>query len=324
MNEPFDYTLLRAIDSLPMVRLTADLVATAPINESFWVGAAVRNRFLKAAQCIEMSPESGAATLREWIDKIPLAADHPLYHHFQGGFPKCFVPDCTRISLSSRGFSLGEGEVVRLSLVLFGPAIEFVEPFATAVRLMASDGLGHPLVPLEVVDIHWSEYPVSLRTFAKRVIEADTTTVELRLLSPSSVTPLGTPGEEGYQSRMNGFPSFYQIARSLLFRASTLTLLYAHGLDHITSMDQLEPLVERNMAFAQGAELLMAEIARSVCRSTPKEGRNTLYRFTGYTGRLTFGSVARQLVPLLGMGTWIGVGDNVQYGLGRYSMRINQ
>ena len=67
--------------------------------------------------------------------------------------------------------------------------------------------------------------------------------------------------------------------------------------------------------------LLRADLRLEKRYNTPKKGENTVYTMNGYTGRLVFGQVPAHYLPLLLLAETLGVGANINYGLGCFQIR---
>ena len=123
----------------------------------------------------------------------------------------------------------------------------------------------------------------------------------------------------GYQSRLNGFSSFYQWVSAAAYRLSTLTILYAEeGMPEIKSREEWEVCIEQFIAPAVRPWLLSADLKYISLRSTPKEDSDSVYVMSGYVGAITYGRVSPYYVPLVCMMSQLAIGNDVNYGFGRY------
>lgn len=73
-----------------------------------------------------------------------------------------------------------------------------------------------------------------------------------------------TKSSQGYQSRMNQFPSFYQFMRSVVYRLITLNMLYINA-DAVASAEEIDDFVSE----AADTQLLRANIRYVTRNSTP-------------------------------------------------------
>ena len=126
---------------------------------------------------------------------------------------------------------------------------------------------------------------------------------------------------EGYQGKLNNFPSFYQFMRSLTYRLVTLCILYAEC-RRFDTRDEMDNRIEQWISSSVEAILLRADIQYERLLSTPKTDNDTLYSMGGYTGRLIFGDVPSVFFPVLSEGSTFGVGGEINYGLGQYEVTI--
>lgn len=67
------YWLLPYLDNLSFTRISVRFAPISDLAQKAWIGAAVRNRFLQAAETVMLSE---GMTLREKLDTLPLSEDH--------------------------------------------------------------------------------------------------------------------------------------------------------------------------------------------------------------------------------------------------------
>ena len=185
------------------IRATDDVVFDA------WPGAIIRNNLLYAAEQIRI--HKTGKTLREQIDALPLAENHPLYKELKDGFPKGYVlTDFTRFDSSYPCGTILKEEDFSFTLLLTGRFNDYRFYFFEAIREMCERGFGKPMTPFQLIDI--SESRLSPVTFSD-YIQADTvdcfTTLTIRFLTPTILNRLkGKKNAQlSYQDKTNRFPS---------------------------------------------------------------------------------------------------------------------
>lgn len=280
----------------------------------FWFGSVLRNRFLYAAD--RVFDEQGVS-LRRLIDTLSIPEEHGLFGQLQGGFPKGFLFDSSNIPYNAPGFTLEANKVYTISLILIGNTINRKQLFLEAIQLMLQEGFGHPIAPMTLIDI--TEEPT--QSFTTDFHES-TERVKLELLLKTPVCLFHASKEDGngFQNKLNSFPSFYQFMRSLTYRMLTLCTLYADS-SMLSSKEEMDNLTEQYLQPSVQALLLRADLRLEKRYNTPKKGENSVHTMSGYTGRLVFGQVSAQYLPLLTFAEALGVGANIHYGLGSYQIR---
>lgn len=303
---------------LSFSRLTLRFVAQERVSMKFWIGSVLRNRFLYAAE--QVYDEYGVS-LRRHIDTLPLPQEHFLYKQLQGGFPKGYLFDCSALPYDAPGFTLEENQEYTLSLVLIGNMVVHKHLFIEALQVMLQTGFGHPIVSLTPIEITESQ-PQCYLASGRYISDAETT-LELSLKTPVCLFSTSKKDGNGFQSKMNGFPSFYQFMRSLTYRLVTLSILYT---DNPIPLDkeQMDSLINQYIQPAVQALLLQADLNWEKRNSTPKKGANTIYTMGGYTGRLLFRGVSVHYLPLLKFAEALGVGADINYGLGSFRVRYDK
>lgn len=292
------------------------------IRINAWPGAVIRNKFLYA--CSKVETDGGKSLFQRFKD-CPLPADHPLFRRFSSGFPKPFLIDCRPLSAgqSGKSCSLRAGKAYEVEVVLLGSHTGLTNPYIQSMQLCLDRGWEHNGYPLqllatEVATIDNLSYPPTATPVSDTGMR-----VSLRLDTPLSLLSArrqekNTP--RSFQDKMNGFPSFYQIIRSLLFRALTLDLLY--GECQPIDQDRLDEIVEREAAEATLALLERADVRNYHVISTRKAHAESVYRMSGYVGNLVFENVHPKYVPLLQWGGNAGVGNDISFGLGLYTPQL--
>jgi len=291
-------------------RLRVRFFASVEVADRYWIGAVLRNRFLHAADSVT---DSQGISLRRIIDTLPLPDNHFLYRQLKGGFPKGFFLDCSDLPFDYKGFCFEADRIYTFSIVLIGNMNEYKPMYMDAVKKMLGSGFGHPVVPMTVVDIIEEEHSVA------PLYEYSEESVDLQLVfkTPVCLVRVSKEGGGGFQNKLNNFPSFYQFMRSLMYRLVTLSILYG-GSRRFESLDEMEEWIEQSISSSYQAMLLRANLFYMRLLGTPKVGDNTVYSMGGYSGRLIFGNVPAALLPVLHAGAQVGVGADINYGLGQF------
>lgn len=321
------------IDQLFYHRLDICLSPMDDIRVDAWLGAVLRNNLMYAAESVEVK---AGCSLRNMIDTLPLPEEHPLYKELSGGFPKGFV-----LSLQSHMDThfIGKGEKILFSLVLVGSYTGYYDYFMEAIRKMCARGFGNPMVPLELIDIYekhpyagnWQVavgyslklnplcHPVKLSHFLQETQGVRGQEIGIRYETPTLLvnSRAKTNKEVSYQDKLNGFPSFYQLVRSVAFRVEKLAMLYACP-DNI----DFHSRIEADLGNAASLTLISASLNRTVLKRTAKKGRTERMPLPGYTGEVIFSGEFREYLPLLLFASDLGVGDNTVYGFGKYSLFV--
>lgn len=300
-----------------------------------WAGAVFRNGFLHAARDVE-GPQG--ETLYDILSQLFLPASHPYYKQLCGGFPKGFIWDLTGLPHDRNDFALERGHIYTATLRLIGHIAEYALPCCMAVERFFELGIGHPRAPLHLMDVRESGgtkerliYNDSAGFLSDRLelpcrIGRETTdrgkqTVELRTLTPVCLLKLRrTATDIGYQEKLNGFPSFYQWTRTAAYRLYYLSLLYGHDAPSM-ELSELDTRIEEYLRKTYEACLLRADLRYRKLYSTPKKEKNgQVYGMDGYEGTLTFKDVSPVYLPLLRFMSRLGVGNDINYGLGLYEV----
>lgn len=304
------HTMEEILKNLSCHNISIRFFARRQVRMRHWIGAVLRNNFLYAAE--HVLNEEGIS-LRQLLEKLPLPEEHFLYKQLCGGFPKGFFFDCSHLPCANSEFILEADKVYTVSLVVIGRCIKYRYLFAKAVWQMFSRGFGHPVVPMEVVDIDEQEVCCSSSVVAsEKVLD-----VEFQFETPVCLMHLPQEEGGGFQNKLNNFPSFYQMVRSLAYRVLTLHMLYGEkaGLENREQMDEW---IEQYVGLSTKAILLRADLRYEKRYSTPKKGTPRVYVLTGYMGRLVWGNVSASYLPLLVLGSYLGVGFHINYGFGKF------
>ena len=307
-------TLNRCLQGLGYRSIEFTFTVPKRLQMNYFSGAVLRNRFLWAAEQV-ITPEG--VSLRTLLDTLPLNQDHFLYRQLCGGFPKGFLIDCSYLPYKHPGFILEENRIYIGYLTLIGKCVAYEEEFHQAMERMFEKGFGHPIQSVLLLD--WNVHVEAM--MPQLEAEEERMGAELDLVTPVCLVHSKSVSANGYQNKMNGFPSFYQLMRSLIYRLTTLSMLYADDAT-FSSKDDWEQCIDRFLEPAQEAVLLHADILYANRYSTPKKGKNRVYVMEGYVGNLIFDSVLKSYRSLLEFGTAFGVGNDINYGLGMFRMNI--
>ncbi len=310
--------------------------APKPIKMSCWFGAVLRNRFLKAADNIL---DNDGTSLRLLLNRLPLSENQFLYNRLSGGFPKSFLFRFDDINPCIDGFTLEENRIYSINLIIIGDFCRYVDLFSQAIDLMFSQGFGHPITPLSLIDICEESSESYIYSHGKtfghlsspiRLEEIDEvfenqrddkrTQLQIKFRTPTSL--ISSPGKietRGYQSRLNNFPSLYQIMRSACYRMATLSMLYCDS-NIYRSETEMDKAIEDYLSNITQAILLNASISWQRCYSTPRKNGAT-YQLWGYTGQLLFDNTPYYYIPILYFMQSLAIGNDINYGLGAYSIR---
>lgn len=294
-------------------RINVRFLAEKQVRMKFWIGAVLRNRFLFAADNVV---DANGRSLRNIIDTITLPESHFLYKQLQGGFPKGFFLDCSSLPRNASGFTIESNRVYSFSLILVGNHINYKRLYVEALKKTLEDGFGAPIEPIHVIDVSDAE-EICMQDL---VLGVDRVALELQLNTPVELTQKTSEVGNGYKNKLNNFPSFYQLLRSVAYRLLTLRLLYTDDVDAFESKDKMDGFIDVYIAQAVEAVLLNANIRHERCYAPPKQGHDNLYTMRGYIGRLCFANVPSRYFPLLWFASGVGVGNNVNYGLGNFSV----
>lgn len=326
--------------SLCYYRLQIRFFADTNVRIGAWIGAVLRNNFLVQAEQVK---GSDGISLFAHMEALPLSDEHPCRKQLQGGFPKGIWLDCRDIPYNNRVSLLNADRIYSFRVIIAGRYIQYYEEVVEALKRMLDVGFGHPGVPLKLIDISECDEAGTTRLLCHpdfHVVQAprgairlsdfvlDNSAPERALVKLQFETPVSLIRPKvkkaaaiSFQDKLNCFPSFYQFMRSLVYRVSTLDMLYGEmGND----LGLMENEIDDYVLQASEAILQKADLDYRKVRSTPKKGTNHVYVMDGYTGTLVWGDVPSKYLPLLVFATGLGVGNNVQYGLGSYSITISE
>jgi hypothetical protein len=323
--------------SLECYRVTVRFYPADDVCLDAWIGAVFRNRFLYFAESV--CDERGVS-LRECLDELPLLPEHAYYNQMKGGFPKGVFFDFRDITRKCRKGILPQN-IYAFHIVFIGTSVRLFPMAVQALEKMFADGIGHPLKQLNLLDIvepgpdgknrllyggnsaslnmpenaiRISDYEADINEFAD---------IRLTFHTPTSLYQQKEKAqpELSYQHKMNGFPSFYQLVRSLTYRWASLSMLYGNDFSEVEAKEFEKELD----AFAESSSLAFldeATLRRRKIHGTPKKESKYIYVMEGYEGEMVFKKVSCRYLPLLFWGMYAAVGNNVQYGMGNYSVEV--
>jgi hypothetical protein len=296
-------------------RVRVLFVAERNIHLHAWIGAVLRNNFLVNAS--KVFADDGMSLYRH-IEELTVSPDSPYYGQLSGGFPKGVWLDCRE--LAGVDNELLAGHVYSFSIILVGWCARFADLAIQSAARMLDDGIGHPKTSAHIVDVvGYDDDDQSTVHYSDFVLQPDaprTSTVKIMLETPVCLFRRRSKKDSSvsYQDKLNGFPSFYQLLRSVVSRANTLGMLYGNG--------PLLDDVDAFLAQASSAYLSSAEIHYAKLRSTPKKERSGVYVMEGYVGTLVWSDVPTAYLPILAFATGISVGYNIPFGLGAFNIEI--
>ncbi len=304
------------ITTCSFVELQINITPSEDVYIDGWIGAALRNNLLHAAENINVI---GAVSLRKIINILTIKQTNPLYDEMKGGFPKGY--GITLHSHIENIFScqLKKDEVVRFSILLYGHFSDYTTPFKNAVKKMCERGIGKPLTPFRLIDI--SIKPViTLSDYMDQKCNENERFLSIKYLTPTNLYNRyynNTPGV--YIDRQHEFPGFYQLVRSAAYRIAKLTALYTFP-DDEELYTETEKRMDEFTQYAVTVLLSSAQLKRIKVESTAKKGTADRIQFSGYTGEVCFEGNFNYYLPLLLFTENIGAGNNLTYGLGRYQI----
>ncbi len=307
------------LDCLKAKRVTIRFALEEKSHLSATFGAYLRNGFMYFAHQVEVG---GGEVLSDVLERLPIGEGHPLYGHFKGGFPKGFFFDISSGGTFSRKRDnyLYPGQEYSFDLVLIGRMMAYEQHFLKALEMLMERGVGSPMCKLVLQSVQSKE--ISFNGFGEFASERKLG-MRVELETPLClVKNLGVRSRNSFQDKMNGFPSFYQFVRSVIFRMYTLNTLY--GTEEVTeeigaNIDQelAEYLVPACEAVLSGVSMQQVTLF-----NTPKKGSSKTLEFVGYMGRMDYEYVYSSYYPLLKFAENFNVGNDIVYGLGSFKVTL--
>jgi hypothetical protein len=294
--------------------LEITISACANVYIDGWLGAAIRNNLLSAA---ENTCGTKDISLREMIETLTLNESHPLYNDMKGGFPKGYYISLLSHTDCVYTCKLNKGEKIKFALLLFGHYTKHYSVFYEIIKKMCERGLGNPLKPFTLESI-LIKSEVSLSQFMNQKKDCAQKEITIQYVTPTNFSDQSIQHEPGvYTNRQHEFPGFYQLVHSSAYRIAHLSTLYMYPQD-INYYYELKKHIEPFTKYAVSVLLSSAQLKRIKMQSTPKKDKPDRIKFAGYTGKLIFSGNFNYYLPLLLFAQNIGTGSNTTYGLGQF------
>lgn len=311
--------LVKILRELSVRRITVSFTVESKTHLSATFGAYLRNGFMFFARQIEIG---GGEVLADMLERLPIGDGHPLYGQFKGGFPKGFLFDISQGGTFSRKRDnyLYPGQEYSFDLVLIGNMASYEQHFLRALEMLMERGVGSPMCKLVLQSIQSKE--ISFNGFGEFASEKKLG-MRIELGTPLClVKNLGARSRNSFQDKMNGFPSFYQFVRSVIYRLYTLNVLYGTGGDSDGNTVNVDQELEEYLVPACEAVLSGVSIQQVTLFNTPKKGSSKILEFAGYMGRMDYENVYSSYYPLLKFAENFNVGNDIVYGLGSFKVTL--
>lgn len=304
-----------------------------------WIGSVIKNGLLNASNYVMINEEVSLFSL---IETIPIDATHPFYRELSKWFPKGFSISGLPYSYAEHlPMILHQGEVFTFSLCLFGRMAEYYNYFIEAIREMCLRGIGKPIVALQLIDIceshpeHSSgvitignstdinalKYPITLDRFLTMTATQKWKCKDMLISfeTPVNLVYQRTKAEPiiSFQTLQNGFPSFYQLIRSLTYRLLKLVALYTSVNKELFHRENLQGF-EEWLENAAEPTLVSANIHWVMIPDVQKKESKEEFKLGGYMGDMTYSGDFDAYLPILLFFQDLGIGTDVVYGLGQY------
>ncbi len=320
------------------------MVATKATMFDAWSGAILRNNLLYSAEQVFIEQEQ--MSLREIINVFPLKKSHPLYKELQDGFPKGYqISMVSHSNLNSEDTKLSKGEIVTFSLYLIGKMSIYLPYFIQAIRKMCLRGLGKPQNPFLLIDIceqsidnksqimatestdqcSQLNFPVRVSDFVDYSPTEYKSAISIEYKTPVILYRPRTKKNTqlSYQDKCNGFPSFYQLVRSVAFRLSKIQAIHIDP-DTESSLLFDENFMEYYLKNATNMILHSTNISRIDLKNTLKKESINKMPLSGYIGQQIYHGDFGQYLPILKFMEALGVGNETVYGMGKFEVEINK
>lgn len=307
------------LDCLKAKRVTIRFALEEKSHLSATFGAYLRNGFMYFAHQIEVG---GGEVLSDVLEKLPIGEGHTLYGQFKGGFPKGFFFDISSGGTFSRKRDnyLYPGQEYSFDLVLIGRMMSYEQHFLKALEMLMERGVGSPMSKLVLQGVQSKE--ISFNGFGEFASERKLG-MRIELETPLClVKNLGARSRNSFQDKMNGFPSFYQFVRSVVFRLYTLNILYGADGSAEEISGNIDQELEEYLVPACEAVLSGVSMQQVTLFNTPKKGSIKIVEFTGYMGKMDFRDVYSLYYPLLKYAENFNVGNDIVYGLGAFKVSL--
>ena len=324
-------------------RYTIRIVSKEKTVFDAWPGVVIRNNLLYAADKI-MIPDTHNS-LRQFIDQLPLSESHPFFKKLQDGFSRGYKINIPDIPINNQDILMKKGSVFSFSLILIGSMNRYCSYFFDAIRKMCENGLGHPKVPFSLIEIEEKSpknesrimatgtmnltdtplYPVRFADFLSIQAQSKERKIQIVYETPMNlIKPKRKKDYQlSYQDKCNLFPGFYQLVRSAAYRLEKLCSLYVFPEEGEKAV-KLRETVETYLENAGLPTLYSADIQHIQLKNTLKKEQINNKPLTGYIGKLVFEGYFNKYLPLLKFMEELGVGNDLVYGLGKYSVEIGE
>ncbi|GAB6278792.1 MAG: hypothetical protein STSR0006_07900 [Lentimicrobium sp.] len=237
------------------------------------------------------------------------------------------------------GTNFKKGDILCFSLYLIGNMTSYYQDFIRAIRNMCQNGMGHPPVIFSIIDICEKSHEgklhllstgndnhaeplinrISFSDFQSLSDNHQKTCLEVTFQTPVMLFKQARRNNPAlsYQDKSNGFPSFYQLVRSVVNRMVKLTLLYV--CPEKTDIEELTlEFLNDWIDYATNADLLTACLQKITLKNTPKKESEVKVPLYGYIGKQRYEGYFNRFLPMLKFMQALGVGNETVYGLGRY------
>lgn len=338
METQFSTSELKFFTSLFYHRIDIRFTPVEDITLKYWPGSIIRNNLLYMARDIEVEND---ISLFNAINTIPIEELHPYYKELSGGFPKGYSLLNVQFGGSTeQSISLHKDGIYSFSVCLIGAMSRYYASFIEAIKKMCARGIGTPMVSLNLIDVsethpfHASrllwfngtetinelKLPIRFDDFVQQ--PALKNKIRIQLITPLNLVQSREKKnkEISFQDKQNGFPGFYQFMRSVIYRLVKLNALYCekdYDLFKAENMSDLEKWIQS----AANPILDSVNIRKISVVSTPKKENDSIMKFHGYVGEMSYYGDFSEFIPLLLFARGLNVGNDVTYGLGEYRIK---
>lgn len=316
MSEPL------ALNTLPIARYRFQFTVTRPIHLPDWSGSLLRGAFghaLRRLSCMLRQPECGDCPLLRTcpypaIFAPPVVERDIQYSISQPSAPYLIEPE------RWGACQLKIGETLRFDMVLMGRALRELPLITQAWKNAGEHGLGPGDGTAELREIHYllpSEQPISIyNPENKRLAEIPLhpvicppvehiNEITLRLISPLRLQENGHP-----LSAARLTPG--ALLRAAIRRAALMSALYGNG----TPDWDFKSLVQQAASVEGEKDLYWQDWTRRSARQ-----KQTM-QLGGVMGNWKLRGDLQPFWTALHLGTWLHVGKETVFGLGRYALEF--
>jgi len=211
------------------------------------------------------------------------------------------------------------GGSLRFSLVLVGRAIDYLPYFVVAFRELGNDGMGKGRGRFNLASVwaHSDGREISIYSAEEGRITPRSVAVTgdefhrqaAELAGPRLALRFLTMTRLQFGGQLVDSPAFHVVVRALVRRVANLA--YFH---HGWSLD----CDFRELVRAAGEVRLVADETRWVDWERYSSRQDARMKLGGILGRAVYAGEFEPFLPLLVLGTYVHVGKNATFGLGRY------